>query len=158
MLFPKNRSGDQNPQGESGGSKLRDCFKAVRELRVKVDDFISGVHNKGDDSPRPTLRTNISALIIDAPPVACQNLYSLIKWNVDQGRIPQEFLKCPDFVEQRDFIENHFGNCGITELLNRVRFCDRKSPWFALYEQVKWHLKSEQLTILSVFTNDGFCR
>ncbi len=138
---------------------LREIGRAVQLLGSKVDDFLSGVRNRGEtdsafeheNSLRPLLRSFSASLIVDAPPEACVNLYAAVSWNVTQGRIPEDFLSCQDFVEQRQFIEHEFCNCYVRDVINRVRIFDDTSPWCTVSRQIYKQLPDDCKIVLSFF-------
>ena len=141
---------------------LQEISQGVTVLSDKIDAFLAGVRNLDAagtrsseciDSLRPHLRLFIGALIIDAPPENCKSLYDLIVWNVAQDRIPKEFLSCPEFIDQIDFIKNQFMNSNLDDALNRVRIFDRKSPWNKIIRQIYPHLSDAQSTIFVLFGN-----
>ena len=141
---------------------LQEISQGVTVLSDKIDAFLAGVRNLNapgtrssefEDNLRPRLRLFIGALIIDAPPENCKSLYDLIVWNVAQDRIPKEFLSCPEFIDQIDFIKNQFMNSNLGEAVCRVRIFDRKSPWDKIIRQVGFRLPDQQDTIFSLFCN-----
>jgi hypothetical protein len=146
---------------KSMGDAFREVGSAAQALADKVDVFLRGVTNPYDslspqgeylDSLRPLLRSFIAVLIVDAPHEACHDLSQLIAWNVAEGRLPEDFLSWPGFLENKDYLENHFSNCTIDKLLDRVRIMDQSSRWSTVIDLVDKRLKNEQLNVLNLFS------